>query len=285
MRDLYRLVYTSRNQMPGSEAAMAEAVAQILETSRRNNVRADVTGALMFNGGAFAQVLEGPRRGVEQTFERIQRDMRHGDVTVLQCGPVDSRGFTNWSMAFVGQSARGLAMWSGLAAESGFDPSRIDGDAVFTMLHGLVLEEEGIAAGVSPAAPAAPVAASPQPKAQPERDVSRAVDEPAPAQGKAAPPKSAAETAFAVLKAALAVERQRTTELRDEIDDLRVMLAQGQGQLDAMRAERDLWAERARLLAKALCREADEAAGIAQGPGEEGARRQAGAGASRRAAA
>ena len=139
MKDLYRLVYTSRNQMPGSEAAMAEAVAQILETSRRNNVRADVTGALMFNGGAFAQVLEGPRRGVEQIFERIQRDMRHGDVTVLQCGPVESRGFTNWSMAFVGQSARGLAMWSGLAAESGFDLSRIDGDAVFTMLHGLVL--------------------------------------------------------------------------------------------------------------------------------------------------
>jgi blue light- and temperature-responsive anti-repressor len=143
MSDLYRLVYTSKNQMPGSEAGMAEAVAQILKTARRNNVRADVTGALMFNGGAFAQVLEGPRRGVEQIFERIQRDMRHGDVTILQCGPVESRGFTNWSMAFVGQSARGLAMWSGLAAESGFDLSRIDGDAVFTMLHGLVLDAMG----------------------------------------------------------------------------------------------------------------------------------------------
>src|SRR3954453_18776119 len=79
MRDLYRLIYTSRNQMPGSEAAMAEAVAQILEISRRTNVRADVTGAAIVNGGAFAQVLEGPRRCVVQTFERIQRDMRHGD--------------------------------------------------------------------------------------------------------------------------------------------------------------------------------------------------------------
>jgi blue light- and temperature-responsive anti-repressor len=284
MSDLYRLVYTSKNQMPGSEAGMAEAVAQILKTARRNNVRADVTGALMFNGGAFAQVLEGPRRGVEQIFERIQRDMRHGDVTVLQCGPVESRGFTNWSMAFVGQSARGLALWSGLAAESGFDLSRLDGDAVFTMLHGLVLEEEGIAACVSPAAP---MAAPPHHRAQPERSVSRASDEPAPAQGKAeAPqPRSAAETAFAVLKAALAIERQRTTELRNEIDDLRVTLAQGQGQLDTMRAERDLWAERARLLAKALCREADEAGGFGQGSDAGGAGRQVGAGTSARAAA
>ena len=53
--------------------------ADILRTSRRNNAEVGVTGALMFNGGAFAQVLEGPRRGVESTFERIQRDQRHGD--------------------------------------------------------------------------------------------------------------------------------------------------------------------------------------------------------------
>ena len=150
-----------------------------------------------------------------------------------------------------------------------------------------MLEEEGIAAGLTPAAPAAPMAASPQAKAQPERDVSQAVDEPAPAQGKAGTPqpKSAAETAFAVLRAALAVERQRTTELRDEIDDLRVMLAQGQGQLDAMRAERDLWAERARLLAQAWCREADGTGGSGRGAAEQSAKKPAGAGMLERAAA
>ena len=143
MSDLYRLVYASKNLLQGAEAETAAAIQQILEASQRNNTKVGVTGALMFNDGAFAQVLEGPRRGVEETFERIQRDPRHGDVTVLQCGPTESRGFANWSMAFVGQSTKGQARFSDLAAASGFDLSRLSGDSVFAMLHGLVLEEEG----------------------------------------------------------------------------------------------------------------------------------------------
>ncbi|AWN46763.1 hypothetical protein DK419_10950 [Methylobacterium terrae] len=157
MSDLYRLVYASKNLLQGPDHEVTAAVRRILAASQANNRRVGVTGALMFNGGAFAQVLEGPRTGVEDTFERIQRDERHGDVTVLQCGPVEARGFPDWSMAFVGQSARGQALWCGLAAESGFDLTRLDGDGVFAMLHGLVLEEEG-----TPIA-AAPVAAVPVP--------------------------------------------------------------------------------------------------------------------------
>ena len=103
MSDLYRLVYASKNLLAGSESDLASSVLQILKASQRNNAPADVSGALLFNKGAFAQVLEGPRRQVEDTFERIQRDPRHGDVTVLQCGSVESRGLANRSMAFVGQ--------------------------------------------------------------------------------------------------------------------------------------------------------------------------------------
>ncbi len=143
MTDLYRLVYASKNLLRGPETEVTAEVRQILDASQRNNQTVGVTGALMFNAGAFAQVLEGPRAGVEATFERIQRDLRHSDVTVLQCGPAENRGFANWSMAFVGQSTGGQARFSGLAAESGFDLSRLDGDRVFSMLHGLVMEEEG----------------------------------------------------------------------------------------------------------------------------------------------
>ncbi|MCX4198446.1 BLUF domain-containing protein [Methylobacterium organophilum] len=74
MSDLYRLVYASKNLLQGPEPEAMAAVRQILDASRRNNAALDVTGALMFNAGAFAQVLEGPRQGVEATFERIQRD-------------------------------------------------------------------------------------------------------------------------------------------------------------------------------------------------------------------
>lgn len=151
MSDLYRLVYASKNLLQGGATETAAAIQQILDASQRNNAEVGVTGALMFNDGAFAQVLEGPRRGVEDTFERIQRDPRHGDVTVLQCGPAESRSFANWSMAFVGQSTKGQRRFSSLAAASGFDLSRLTGDSVFAMLHELVLEEEGVpTADVSP---------------------------------------------------------------------------------------------------------------------------------------
>jgi blue light- and temperature-responsive anti-repressor len=284
MSDLYRLVYASKNLLQGPEEEVMAAVRQILDASQRNNREVGVTGALMFNAGAFAQVLEGPRRGVEATFERIQRDLRHSDVTVLQCGPAESRGFTNWSMAFVGQSAHGQARFNSLASESGFDLARLDGDRVFAMLHGLVMEEEGIPA----AALAAPVAVpAPETRAAAGLDVAQVRAEiaqlrpdsgmaaadvpPAPPAAEARPRSEAArpagtrgatEAALSVLKAALASERQRTTDLRAEIDALQVALAAAEDRLGAMRGARDLWAGRARLLAQAM---AQEAAGLEDG--------------------
>ncbi len=302
MSDLYRLVYASKNLLQGSEPEVMAAVRQILDASQRNNAALGVTGALMFNAGAFAQVLEGPRRGVETTFERIQRDLRHDDVTVLQCGPAESRAFANWSMAFVGQSSSGQARFSSLSAESGFDLARLDGDRVFAMLHGLVLEEEGfpvvgadpVATAISETAPVeaaplesapverAPLAAGPEPRAAAGLDVAQVRAEiarlrpepasqapaPAPAGSDLAPRAApvlrrpagthgAAEAALSVLKAALVSERQRTTDLRAEIDGLRVALAASADRLEVLRDERDLWAGRAGLLARTLAQEAE----------------------------
>lgn len=278
MSDLYRLVYASKNLLRMSDAEASSAVAQILATSQRNNAEVGVTGALMFNGGAFAQVLEGPRQGVERTFERIQRDQRHGDVTVLECGPTEARGFANWSMAFVGQAEAGQTLWSDLARESGFDLSRLDGDAVFRMLHGLVIEEEGVPASASIAAtPAGPQlgtveapATAPTPKAT-GLDVDRIRAEvadlhPTNPSVPAGHPAATDHAALAVLREALAQERRRTTALREEIDDLRIERAQGHAVVEALRQERDIWVERARCLASALCREAEEVRKVPEAP-------------------
>ena len=300
MSELYRLVYTSKNLLHGTDAEIAAAVRQILEASQRNNVEADVTGALMFNAGAFAQVLEGPRRGVEETFERIQCDSRHGDVTVLQCKPAETRRFANWAMAFTGQSAEGRARFGDLAVESGFDLSRLDGDAVFAMLHELVLEEESARLANIAAAPTVPGEthdAAGLDVAQLRVEIAQlrpgaAASRPAPAEARPGagdvahegapriaavegdgpqslldpqsvavpearrPSGGAAGAALQVITAALASERQRTSELRSEIDALRIELALGEDRLGAMEGERDLWAERARLLATALAQEA-----------------------------
>ncbi|WP_331308429.1 BLUF domain-containing protein [Methylobacterium oryzae] len=200
MSDLYRLVYASKNLLQGPEPEAMAAVRQILDASQRNNAALDVTGALMFNAGVFAQVLEGPRRGVEATFERIQRDLRHDDVTVLQCGPAESRGFANWSMAFVGESRSGQARFSGLATESGFDLARLDGDRVFAMLHSLVLEEEGLPAVETEAAGTNPAKIVSEPRAASGLDVAQVRAEiaqlrPEPALQVAAPPPDAPDRA------------------------------------------------------------------------------------------
>lgn len=141
--DLYRLVYYSRNRIEGDPG---EAIQSILAASRTNNVKAGVTGALVFNAGCFGQVLEGNRRAVEATFERIQCDPRHGDVSLLAFEPSPGRAFANWSMAFVGTYAIDAERYADIALESGFDPSRMSGDRLFQVLQRLAIEEENASA-------------------------------------------------------------------------------------------------------------------------------------------
>lgn len=49
----------------------------------------------------FLQVLEGPRGAVAATMARIQRDLRHTGVRVLEAAPLERRDFPEWSMTLV----------------------------------------------------------------------------------------------------------------------------------------------------------------------------------------
>lgn len=139
---IHRLVYYSRNLITGTPEELALSIQGMLDASRRNNPRSDVTGALMFNAGCFAQVLEGPSSNVEHVFERIQQDDRHGDVSVLSFSPVASRHFGNWSMSFAGTSVEVAARFGSIAGDSGYDPSLMSDESIFATLHRLVIEEE-----------------------------------------------------------------------------------------------------------------------------------------------
>jgi Sensors of blue-light using FAD len=145
-QSLYRLVYFSRNRGGESPEGMVATIEAILIASRRNNANVGVTGALMFNAGCFAQVLEGPKDAVVNTFERIQQDERHGDLSVLSFGPVVERAFERWSMGFVGEAVKDARRYDAVAGESGYDPSCMTGDTLFETLHGLMLEEESVRA-------------------------------------------------------------------------------------------------------------------------------------------
>lgn len=102
---LYKLVYCSSNRLKGSDAEIKKELQDILASARKNNPALGITGALLYNSGNFAQVLEGPLASIEQIFERIQRDPRHGEVTVVQSGTTPARDFPEWSMAFAGSNS------------------------------------------------------------------------------------------------------------------------------------------------------------------------------------
>jgi hypothetical protein len=132
---LHRLVYFSANEIAGSTARLREEVDQILETSRRNNALVGVTGALMFSAGYFGQVLEGPQAAIEMTFERIQQDDRHANVSLLEFVPIATRTFESWAMAFVGEPAdAGLDGWQ----STDFNMSAVTGELLLSKLHSLV---------------------------------------------------------------------------------------------------------------------------------------------------
>ncbi|UEM24727.1 BLUF domain-containing protein (plasmid) [Skermanella mucosa] len=148
---IHRLVYFSRNAMPGTDGEIVAGVQQILASSRRNNARAGVTGALLFNSGCFAQVLEGPSPAVTETFERIQWDERHSEVLVLEYAAVAARLFPNWSMSFVGADRSDQQLFGDVSAKSGFNPIHLKADRIFATLDRLMREEEKQAASPEPA--------------------------------------------------------------------------------------------------------------------------------------
>ena len=268
MSEVFRLVYTSQNRMSGSDSEIAAEIAEVLARSKRNNARAGVTGALMFNKGAFAQVLEGRRESVEETFERIQRDARHGDVTVLQCGIAPARTFANWSMAFVGLSKTASTLWKDMAHENGFDFSNFDGDDVFDVLHRILLEEEKD----GPIVEERPMRTLDVERVRAElpEAFTRACAAPPSVTHSAAavhPGIDAVAPELAVLRSALHDERVRTTELRGELDQARIAAAESLARIGQIQNERDLWTRRARLLAQALQDEADTATRVSWSAG------------------
>lgn len=144
--ELYRCVYYSKNLITGGSLRIAEEIESILAAARRNNPPLSVTGALVFNRGLFAQVLEGPCPSVESLFEKILRDERHGDIQVLGFGAARERLFSNWSMAFLGRSREDQDLFGHFGRQTGFNAERIEGDRLLEIVRHLAFEEEARAA-------------------------------------------------------------------------------------------------------------------------------------------
>jgi hypothetical protein len=94
---LYAIVYLSQTTHRWSELDLTG----LLTRSRKDNLRAGITGLLLYADGNFMQLLEGSRKGIDALMGRIREDERHRNISVLEEGPIAQRHFPEWSMAFL----------------------------------------------------------------------------------------------------------------------------------------------------------------------------------------
>jgi hypothetical protein len=73
-------------------------LASIVDASVILNELHSITGILFFDNGYFGQTFEGTRSAVEETWGRIQKDLRHHNINLLSFTEIEKRCFPKWSM-------------------------------------------------------------------------------------------------------------------------------------------------------------------------------------------
>jgi hypothetical protein len=127
LSELYQISYISKNTVLGTPEQLKAQIEDILKKAQKNNSILNISGALLYSGGYFCQVIEGEQNDIEKLFKRIQMDSRHSDITVLCSDFVVKRCFSNWGMAFAGIE----------------DTMRFDIDGVKNSKDGLMMKETG----------------------------------------------------------------------------------------------------------------------------------------------
>src|SRR3954471_8672226 len=117
----FSLAYRSRSLIGHGATDILDELTKLVEVARSRNKQLNVTGALIFSEGLFAQILEGEESAVREIFQSIQCDRRHTDIYVLPNEPYEERRFQTWSMAFVGPTPRARAYYDRFSIEKGFE--------------------------------------------------------------------------------------------------------------------------------------------------------------------
>lgn len=91
---LVRIFYVSRARHRMTHGELAD----LLAGARLRNERHGITGLLVYDGGWFAQVLEGPRDTVDRLLANIAQDPRHDEYRLISEGEVEARYFAGWAM-------------------------------------------------------------------------------------------------------------------------------------------------------------------------------------------
>jgi len=130
--NVHQILYVSKAVRELSD----DEVGRIAEVSRQNNAKKNISGLLMFQAGIFLQLLEGDAEAVEDLYQKIAQDPRHGHVTKIFSIDNNERMFAGWSMGLKKIEDIDIRMineilsWNRLIA--GIEP--IDNDLIMKML-------------------------------------------------------------------------------------------------------------------------------------------------------
>jgi hypothetical protein len=131
---LIRLTFFSRNRL---ERQDARSVAEILATSQSNNRRDDLTAALIYDDDWFAQELEGSETALSVTFERILRDQRHAEVSLVTMQPVAARRYPD-PMTAIARSGDNDDLFRHYCDGGRFDPRLMRADRLADLVEAVV---------------------------------------------------------------------------------------------------------------------------------------------------
>ena len=122
---LIQCIYASA----ASRVMETKELADLLQVARENNVQLGLTGMLLYAEGSFFQVLEGPADVVDALYNKIERDKRHHQMTLVIREPIPKRCFDAWTMGFYKVSRKELAGMSGVNDFFGSDRAMVSIDA------------------------------------------------------------------------------------------------------------------------------------------------------------
>ena len=135
---MIELIYTSRSTLGADERD--REVEGIVSAARRRNLKLRVTGALLFDGARFAQLLEGDEAAIDELMADITRDPRHDQLQIASRRGVDTRSFATWSMAYSGPTPSAAR----IIAEVAQTPEDRPGTAVIDLVRTLQNGASGI---------------------------------------------------------------------------------------------------------------------------------------------
>lgn len=121
---LRSLIYASSSTIEPDENL--SHLDRIVVASQRHNPALDVTGALVFTGSHFVQILEGSADALAILMAKIETDERHERIEVLHETDIAERSFGEWSMAYAGPSTYLAEHLRPLLSQGSSDPRAPD---------------------------------------------------------------------------------------------------------------------------------------------------------------